>query len=119
MFSFLTQVIGLTPDQVSELAAAPRSFDVLAIVANTLAREGSALSATDLTVIPRGVRSPVLLLLGETSPAWAREITRDLAATLAGADVALLPGQGHEAIDAAPQLIVEALERFLSDGASE
>jgi pimeloyl-ACP methyl ester carboxylesterase len=116
MFSFLTEIMGLTPSQVTDLAARPSSYDVLAIVAKTLPLEAAALLATDLTRTARAVNNPVLLMLGETSPAWAREITHDLATALAIAEIAHLPGQGHEAIDAAPHLIVAALERFLRAG---
>jgi pimeloyl-ACP methyl ester carboxylesterase len=115
MFSFLTEIAGLTAGQVSELATRPTSYDVLGIVANTLARGGTALLATVVTTTAQDIKNPVLLLLGETSPPWARSITQDLADTIPDADVALLPGQGHEAIDTAPDLIVEPMTRFLCD----
>jgi hypothetical protein len=118
MFSFLTEIIGLTPEQVSELAARPSAYDVLAIVADTLPREAAALLATDLTRNARAVSNPVLLLLGETSPGWAHQITHDVAAAIPAAEIAHLPGQGHEAIDMAPHLIVAALERFFSPDAA-
>lgn len=118
MFSFLTEIVGLTREQVGELATRPLAYDVRAIVRDTLPREATALLSTDVTAGAGAITCPVLLLLGETSPGWAREITRDLAATITGAQVALLPGQGHEAIDAAPVLIVAVLEKFLSDHAT-
>ncbi len=118
MFSFLTEIIGLTPEHVSELAGRPSAYDVLAIVANTLPREAAALLATDLTRSARAVSNPVLLLLGETSPGWAHQITHDVADAIPTAEIAQLPGQGHEAIDMAPHLIVAALEQFFSRDAA-
>ena len=50
----------------------------------------------------------VLLLLGATSPGWAHQITHDVAAAIPVAEIARLPGQGHEAIDTAPHLIAGA-----------
>ena len=40
-------------------------------------------------------------------------MTEQVAAVVPGDEVTLLPGLGHEAIDAAPALIVELLDRFL------
>ncbi len=54
----------------------------------------------------------MLLLLGEKSPSWAGDITRELAAALRDAEVAILPDIGHEAIDSAPALVVSKLEQF-------
>ena len=58
---------------------------------------------------------PALLLLGATSPPWAGDITRAHAATLPAAKLVVLPGQGHEAVDSAPDLVVRELDRFLLD----
>ena len=58
------------------------------------------------------VTCPALLLLGATSPAWAGDITRELAAALPAAELVVLPGQGHEAVDSAPELVVRELAGF-------
>ncbi len=47
------------------------------------------------------VAVPVLLLLGSESPAWAGAIPRELAEALPEAELAMLPGSGHEAINTA------------------
>ncbi len=57
---------------------------------------------------------PVLLLLGGQSPAWARNITGDLAAALPQSTLAVLDGQGHEAIETAPGLLADRLAGFLA-----
>jgi pimeloyl-ACP methyl ester carboxylesterase len=113
MASFLTEVIGLTADQVDQLKGSPAAFDVLPIVAATLAREAEALAAVDLPGLAEAVTAPVLLMLGARSPAWAQDITSALAATLPAAEVVILPGQGHEGINLAPKLISSELQQFL------
>ncbi len=112
-FSFLTEIIGLTQAEVEALRDAPGGRDVLPIVAATLPREARALATADLIGAARQVSQPVLLLLGETSPPWAGQITRELAAVLPAATVTQLPGVGHEALDQAPDRLVAELERFL------
>jgi pimeloyl-ACP methyl ester carboxylesterase len=114
MFSFLTEIVGLSSGQVAELRDAPRAYDVLAIVSATLPREARAIMSVDLLKDARAVTCPVLLLLGENSPPWAGDITYKLAATIAKADVAVLPGQGHQAIDSAPDVVVGELQRFFA-----
>jgi pimeloyl-ACP methyl ester carboxylesterase len=113
-FSFLTEIIGLTPAEVEALRDTPGGRDVLPIVAATLPREARALAAADLPGAARRVRQPVLLLRGETSPPWAAQITAELAAALPAATVAQLPDVGHEALDRSPDRLVAELERFLA-----
>ena len=117
VFTFLTEIVGLTRSQVEALRDAPGGRDVLPIAAATLPREARALAAADLTGAARRVRQPVLLLLGTASPSWAGEITRELAAALPAATVTELPGSGHEALDQAPGLLVAEVLRFLGDQA--
>ena len=79
-------------------------------VAVTLAR-------ADLPGAARQVSQPVLLL-GETSPSWARQITGELAAALPAAAVSELPDVGHEVLDKSPDRLVTELERFLGASTS-
>jgi pimeloyl-ACP methyl ester carboxylesterase len=117
VFTFLTEIIGLSRSEVEALRDAPGGRDVLPIAAATLPREARALATADLTGIARGVWQPVLLLVGTASPPWAGEITRELAGALPAATVAELPGAGHEALDTAPDLLVAEILRFLGDHA--
>lgn len=73
--SFLTEIVGLDPEQVQALRDSPGNVDVLRIVAATIEREARALAKTDLISAAKIVKSPVLLLLGSRSPRWAQEIT--------------------------------------------
>ena len=114
MISFLTEIIGLTMAQVSELRNTPGAQDVLPIVSATLPREAEALASADPVALAGNVTAPALLLLGETRPAWAADLTHALGAALPQATLAILPGYGHEAIEAAPGLIYRQLAQFLA-----
>jgi pimeloyl-ACP methyl ester carboxylesterase len=67
-----------------------------------------------VTGLAAGVTIPVLLILGSDSPAWARDITRDLARILPQGTLAVLDGKGHDAIDSAPAELAGRLDGFFS-----
>jgi pimeloyl-ACP methyl ester carboxylesterase len=112
--SFLIEIIGLPRDQVMAMRDTPMAYDPLPIMANTMPREGDALSTVDLAKLAVAVTRPVLLLLGETSPAWAPAITRLLHEELPESAIAVLDGQGHEAVDLAPSMVAEVLGTFFA-----
>jgi pimeloyl-ACP methyl ester carboxylesterase len=114
MMSFLTEVIGLGPDEVDALRRAPMTYDILAVVSATLPREAQALTEVDPAGLARNLGCPVTLLLGDRSPIWAGAITAAVAAIAASADIVVLPGVGHEAIDVAPDLVVSQLRTLLA-----
>jgi pimeloyl-ACP methyl ester carboxylesterase len=114
MLSFLTEIIGLTREQLQTPRNAPRGYNAMPIVSATMPREAQALAETDLNELAAAVRVPVLLVLGSASPPWAKEITEALAGVLSDRTLAVLDGQGHEAIDSAPAALAGALEAFLS-----
>jgi len=58
------------------------------------------------------------MCVGPLARLAAGQITRGLAAALPAAEIAVLPGQGHEAIDSAPEVVVSGLQRFLGNGRS-
>lgn len=114
MFSFLTEIIGLSADEVDALRDAPRGYDVMPIVSATMPRESEALSTVDLPALAAKVTVPVLLILGSASPPWAHEIIGDLDAALTNQTLAVLDGQGHNAMDEAPDVLVTQLASFFS-----
>jgi len=114
MMSFLTEGVGLSAARIEELRNAPRAYDVLAVVSATMPREAPALADVDLKALAAGVQVPVLLILGTDSPAWAKDITAELAAVLPQTTLAVLDGQGHDAADAAPAVLAGRLEEFFS-----
>jgi pimeloyl-ACP methyl ester carboxylesterase len=115
MVSFLTEIIGLSREGVMALRDSPIARDSTEIVAATMAREADALSTVDLAELACAVRQPVLLLLGEKSPPWASTITSSLRQVLPDPHLVLLPRQGHEAVDAAPETVAAELTAFLAD----
>ena len=107
-------LFGLTPEEIDQLRASPTWHDRVA-AANTVSREVRAEAASDVDPARlHALAAPVLLLLGEESPGWAREATEQIAAALPDARVAVLHGQGHVAIVTAPGLVAAELARFLS-----
>jgi pimeloyl-ACP methyl ester carboxylesterase len=115
MVTFLTEVVGLTQDQVTELRDAAPVEDVLAIVSRTMAREADALSTLDLAQLAAAVNQPVRLMLGATSPPWAGAVTTALTQQLRSADAVVLTDLGHEAVDIAPALVAAELDSFFRD----
>jgi pimeloyl-ACP methyl ester carboxylesterase len=112
--SFLTEVIGLTPEQVTALRDAPPGpDDVLAIASRTLVREGEALASLDLAALAAPVAQPVLLLHGSASPPWVPAVVRELATALHDVRVVELPAADHEGVDTAAGTVTEHLVRFL------
>jgi pimeloyl-ACP methyl ester carboxylesterase len=75
-------------------------------------REAQAIASTDLTALAAAVPVPVLLILGAQSPAWAHDITGGLAAVLPKSTLAVLDGQGHDAIETASGLLASQLAGF-------
>jgi pimeloyl-ACP methyl ester carboxylesterase len=114
MASFLVEIVGMSWAQVTAARDTPVAQDASRVVANTMAREGAALTTVDLTALAGAVPQPVLLLLGENSPPWAHTITHALHRRLPESTLAVLAGQGHEAVDAAPALVAEALHGFFA-----
>ncbi len=111
MVSFLREM-GLSGTQIDELKNAPRDYDVLPIVSATMSREALALATVDVTALAAAVTVPVLLLLGARSPGWAHDLTGTLAGALPQSTLAVLDGQGHDAIDSAPELLADRLAGF-------
>jgi pimeloyl-ACP methyl ester carboxylesterase len=114
MMSFLTEIIGLSAEEIAVLRDAPREYDVMSIVSATMPRESQGLGTVDLKALAARVDVPVLLLLGSASPPWAHDITAEVAAALKHKTLAVLDGQGHDAISLAPELLVTQLAGFFS-----
>jgi pimeloyl-ACP methyl ester carboxylesterase len=113
MFSFLVEVIGYSREEVEALRDTHAGPDPLPILGRTLVREAEALRRVDVPELARSVIPPVLLLRGTASPLWASTVTTAIADALPAARVSVLPGQGHDAVDTAPELVAEHLRAFL------
>ncbi len=109
------RVFGLTPDELEQIRASP-TWSARVAAAHTVTREVRAEEGCRFDPARfRELATPVLLLLGEESPDWAREGTERIRALLSNARVAILRGQGHTAIMTAPELVAEEVARFLRE----
>jgi len=104
---------GLTPVEVTHIRDSP-VWPARVAAVHTIARELRA--EEDYRVEPdrfAEFEAPVLLLLGEESPAWAREGVERIQAAIPDTQLSVLPGQGHVAILTAPELVAGELLAFL------
>jgi alpha-beta hydrolase superfamily lysophospholipase len=105
-------MVGLPAAAIEAMRGGPGWADRVALV-HTWPREirEVALLSPDLSPMRRIV-APALLLDGEASPPHHRRATAAIAAALPTATVTELPGQGHTALQLAPQLVADAIRLF-------
>jgi pimeloyl-ACP methyl ester carboxylesterase len=60
-----------------------------------------------------GLQTPTLLLVGGDSPSFSRQANEALDAALPNSKIVVLAGQGHIAMDMAPELFAREVRRFL------
>ncbi len=113
MYSFLLDVVGLSPEAVEALRDSPGGADPMPILQRTLVREAEALRMVDLPALAAAVGQPALLLLGSASPPWAADVSRSLLGAMPAARIAVLADVGHEGVDDAPDVVAGHLSRFL------
>jgi pimeloyl-ACP methyl ester carboxylesterase len=109
----LTVAAGVPDDQLARMRALP-SWPNRVAAAHTVVREVRA--HDDYRLRPErfaALTVPTLLLLGSDSPPPEAESTARVAATLSGARVVTLQGQGHVAMLTAPELFAAAVLDFL------
>ncbi|GAA2163744.1 alpha/beta fold hydrolase [Actinomadura napierensis] len=105
-------VIGLSQRQVDALRGARRFWAAHLGNAPPLVRESESVPRIEDCARFAPIRVPVRLLVGEASPPYQRPTADALARVLTGAEVVELPGQGHMAMTADPDLFVKALTTF-------
>ncbi len=109
---FFRDVAGLSDAAIAAFRADPTWPGRLA-AAHTAIRE---MAEADYVFDParfRRLEVPTLLLLGGESPAILQAPTRALAAALPDARVAVMPGQGHAAMNTGRELFLELVLGFL------
>jgi pimeloyl-ACP methyl ester carboxylesterase len=112
---FLKDFAGLTAGEIEMVAASP-AWPGRVAAAHTLPREVRAEASWRLAPdSARDLSLPVLLLLGGDSPKMFARVTRRLARALPRAQVAVLPGQAHIAMDTAPGLLRDNVLTFWRD----
>lgn len=110
---FLREVVELSPAQIDELRSAP-SWVARVEAAHTLPREYRAPADYEFDAVRfEGVTTPTLLLVGSESPQWAKDATEALYEALPNSRIAVLEGQGHVAMNTAPDLFVDEVLAFI------
>jgi pimeloyl-ACP methyl ester carboxylesterase len=112
--TFFREVVGMPDDQLPAFRALP-AWQARVAAAHTVVRELAA--TTTVHFDPSRFASlavPTLLLSGSDSPEFLRSSTATVASALPNAQVVVLDGQQHVAIDTAPQLVADAVRAFLA-----
>jgi len=100
--------------EIDRLLASPSRAAVLTALAPTAAHDARIVGEYDPAHARlAAVRTPVLLLRGELSPAWTAAGLEVLKAALPECRVAVLEGQEHLALQTAPELIAREVLAFL------
>lgn len=119
MVTFLMEVIGLTTEEVDAPRDSPPNYDIMAVLVATLPRGGAGPAGTGPRRTCPGVDlSDAFPARGDHPWLGRRDHPCDVRA-MPDADVVVLAGLGHEAIDAAPELVVAELTRFLDPPAGD
>lgn len=111
--AFLREVVRMPPGEIETLRSLPAWNSRLA-AAHTLPRElrMHVDYRFDMDRIAQ-LDIPVLLMIGGVSPKFFRSCIDALDEKLTDSRIVVLPGQGHSAMDTAPELFVREVEAFL------
>ena len=112
--TFLAEVPRLSPNEIEMLASSPAWPGRIA-AAHTLPRELRSLDAYRLPEQVGKLSIPVLLLLGGDSPPHFGRANAALQNSLPSSRCVVMPGQKHNAMDTAPDLLVGAVLGFWQD----
>ncbi len=110
---FLREIVQMNDADVARLRASG-AWGARLAAAPTIPREMIGVEQHQAAffepLVARG--TPTRFLLGERSPAFIRDATQRFHAQLPGSDVIELPGQGHVAMDTAPDLFEREVRTF-------
>ena len=113
--TFILEVLHMPP-QDFEAYRASATWRARVAAAHTLPRELRAQERYHF--VPerfKNVMIPTLLLMGENSPARFKTATQLVQASLPISRIVILPGQGHVAMDTAPDLFLREITMFLKE----
>jgi pimeloyl-ACP methyl ester carboxylesterase len=112
--TFFREVVGMPDDAIDAMREMPAWQGRMA-AAHTLPREERAPEYWRFDPSRYAhVAVPTLLLKGTASPAFLIDSTDAMADALPDVRVVVLEGQGHVAIDTAPEVLADAVRRFLA-----
>jgi len=112
---FLQEIAGIPQKEMNMLRFLP-SWSSRVASANTIPREEAAVGSYLLK--PErfsNMEIPTLLLLGGGSPSRYRTAIETLNRTIPNSRIAIMPGQGHAAMDTAPGLFLSEVIGFLTE----
>jgi pimeloyl-ACP methyl ester carboxylesterase len=114
LLAIFHDLLGMSPHEIETLRAQTETWYVRLASAPTLPRELRV--EAGYVFAPerfRTMRTPTLLLVGGASPPAVLADAQGVAAVLPDATITILPGQGHFAMDSAPDMFVDAVLVFL------
>jgi pimeloyl-ACP methyl ester carboxylesterase len=116
--TFMREVVRLPPHDLELLRSLP-SWQARVEAAHTIPREMRIAETYEHDLRQRfaNLDVPTLLLLGGESPPFLSEPTKLLAQVLPNANLVVMDGQSHVAIDSAPEVFVRHVTDFLLPGA--
>ena len=111
--TFLREVVRVPDNEIEAMRALP-AWEARLTAAHTLPRElrMHVYYRFDMAQIAK-LDIPVLLMLGGDSPGFFRARIDALDQAMPDSRIVVLPGQGHSAMDSAPELFVREVEAFL------
>lgn len=112
---FLREVVELPDSQIGELRAAP-NWSARVAEAPTLPREYRA--PTTYEFEPErfaDMTTSTLLLVGGKSPQWVKDVIDTLNDALPNSRISMLEGQGHVAMNTAPDLFIDEVLAFIGE----
>jgi pimeloyl-ACP methyl ester carboxylesterase len=112
---FLREIVGIPNKEINAMRLVPRwSFRVAA--AHTIPREEASVDSY-IFIAERfsNMETPTLLLLGGDSPPFFRATIETLNKSIPCSKIAILPRQGHSAMDTAPEQFVGKVIEFLTE----
>jgi pimeloyl-ACP methyl ester carboxylesterase len=112
---FLREVVQLPESQLDDLRAAP-NWSARVAEAPTLPREYRA--PVSYAFDPdrfADMTTPTLLLVGGHSRRWMKDATAAIDGALPHSRISVLEGQGHAAMNTAPELFVDVVLAFIRD----
>lgn len=114
VLTFLRELARLPEGAIAALCASP-AWPARVAAAHTILYEARAAEAYAFEPARfRDLATPTLVLLGGESPPFLRAASEAIAAALPNSQLRVLEGQGHVAMDTAPDLFTSEVVRFLT-----
>lgn len=112
--TFIGEVVRMPPHEIAQLRSSP-AWPARLAATHTLPQEMRALEGYGFEAERfKDLQTPTLLLLGGDSPHHFRASIEAIDTALPNSRVAVMPGQGHIAMDTATDLFLHKVLKFLN-----